>query len=74
MLDAGCLLLVGWLLDPCFRPLYIVLHYWHEDFIMENKRKQLLADAKKKLIYQSDLEDGLVLANQPPGHDLFFYP
>jgi hypothetical protein len=41
---------------------------------MENNEKQLWATAlvKKKLIYQSDLEDGLALANQPPEGELFY--
>jgi hypothetical protein len=30
------------------------------------------AVAKKKLIRQSDLEDGLALANQPPEHEMFY--
>jgi hypothetical protein len=40
---------------------------------MEKRGKQLLTntDMKKKLIYQSDLEDGLVLANQRPEEELF---
>jgi len=35
-------------------------------------RFEATAVAKKKLIYQSDLEDGLVLANQPPENELFY--
>ncbi|MCI0696892.1 hypothetical protein L0337_33415 [candidate division KSB1 bacterium] len=50
------------------------LHYSYKGFIMENRGKQLLtnANAKKKLIYQTDLEDGLVLANQRPEEELFY--
>lgn len=38
------------------------------------KKKQLLSTAltKKKLLYQKDLEDANVLANQPPEADLFY--
>jgi hypothetical protein len=41
---------------------------------MENRGKQLLTNTtmKKKLIYQTDLEDGLVLANQRPAEELFY--
>jgi hypothetical protein len=41
---------------------------------MKESRKQLSASAlaKKKIIYQKDLEDGIVLANQPPEDDLFY--
>jgi hypothetical protein len=42
--------------------------------MMETSKNRLetTAVAKKQLIYQSDLEDGLVLANQPPDHELFY--
>ncbi|MDZ7362916.1 MAG: hypothetical protein ONB46_19670 [candidate division KSB1 bacterium] len=41
---------------------------------MKNNRKKLLeaARAKNKLIYQKDLEDANVLANQPSEDDLFY--
>jgi hypothetical protein len=41
---------------------------------MEKTKKQLgaITIAKKKLIYQSDLEDGLVLANQRPEGELLY--
>lgn len=41
---------------------------------MRTKKKQLLRIAltKKKLLYQKDLEDANVLANQPPEVDLFY--
>lgn len=41
---------------------------------MKNRRKRYLSSGqtKKKLIYQTDLEDANVLANQPPEDDLFY--
>lgn len=41
---------------------------------MKQKKKQFLASAlaKKKLLYQKDLEDANVLANQPPEMGLFY--
>jgi hypothetical protein len=39
---------------------------------ISKNRLEATAVAKKKLIYQSDLEDGLVLANQPPERELFY--
>jgi len=41
---------------------------------MKKMRKQYLSSAlaKKRLIYQRDLEDANVLANQPPEDDLFY--
>ena len=41
---------------------------------MKKSRKQIQVSAftKKKIIYQNDLEDGNVLANQPPDEELFY--
>jgi len=41
---------------------------------MSSRGNQLMASAlaKKNLIHQKDLEDAIILANQPPEHELSY--